>query len=503
MKTRIIFALFALLFQLPYSYSQTGKKEIAALDAYIEKSIRDWEVPGMTVSIVKDGKIILSKGYGVRNMHHPEKVDTKTIFGIASTTKAMTAMAVGMLVDEGKLNWNDKVVDYMPELRFDDAYITANTRVKDLLTHNTGLGNTDFLWYIRNDLNGDEILDKVADIPMTYGFRGGYVYQNIMYLAAGKLIEKVSGIPWGAFVEQRIFKPLGMAGSYPNRAASMPEKNRSTPHYKIDGNIETIQDMDADQVAPAGAVWSNAEDMTKWMICLLDSSKYAGGRLVSSETYNTLFKPHTLIPEESFYPTTKLTKPNWTSYGLGWFQHDYQGRMVNFHTGSLSGTIAIMGLIKEENLGVYILGNLDHAEVRHAIMYKVFDHFLKVKPRDWSKEVMDLYRTFEDAEKDREEELINKKVENTSPSLDLKNYTGTYFSPLYGEVSVELESEKLLIRVTNELSLTLEHWHYDVFQGAYSKKEWGKTLVQFVLNQDGKVYEMTFDNLSYSKVPEE
>src|SRR6187551_106223 len=409
-------------------------KKLQQFDAYVIKAQKEWEVPGLSIAIVKDGQVIFTKGYGVRELGKADAVDAQTIFSCASTTKAMTATCMGMLVDEGKVNWDDAVQKYLPEFQLFDPYITREIKIRDLFIHDTGVGNADFLWTIM-DINSDEVLKKMRWVEPSYSLRSSFIYQNIFYLAAGKVIEKISGKTWDQFITERIFKPLKMDRTVPLQK-TVKDMNKTMPHDKVEGKITVIHDDVADNIAPAGSVWSNAEDMAKWMLSMLDSSKYAEGRLVSAKTWTEMFKPQVLVPEAEFYPTMQLTKPNWTTYGLGWFQQDYKGHKTNYHTGSLSGAVALHAQLPDQRLGIYIFGNLDHAEVRHALVYKAFDHFALGGTRDWSVEFLKLYGDMKVA---REKEIAAfeaKRVLNTKPSLSIENYTGKYSDPLYGELEV-------------------------------------------------------------------
>lgn len=486
MKITSILLAISLLYNLK-TLAQVSPAAIQQLDTYIEKARQQWEAPGLAVGVVKDGKVIFAKGYGVRELGKPEKVDAQTIFAICSTTKAMTAAAMGMLVDEGKVSWDDKVIKHLPDFQLFDAYVTRELRIRDLFTHNAGLGNADFLWG-DTDLSSDSILHQMRLVRPAYPFRGGYTYQNIMYLAAGKVIEKVSKMSWEDFLQKRIFQPLSMTNTYSNQQRSLVQKNRSIPHYKIESKIIPITDSNADAIAPAGAVWSSIEDMAKWTQFVLDSAKINGKRLLKSETYTEWLKPQAIVTDAGFYPTQTLTKPHWKTYALGWFQQDYKGRAVSFHTGSLAGTVAILGTIPDEKLGVYVFGNLDHAEVRHAIMYKVFDVFGGTENgRDWSTEFKTLYDDIAKKAEETEQKQIAKRVANTKPSLPLERYIGTYAEPLYGAMKVELKNGKLYIQANSKASLSLEHWHYDTFQGNWNKAWDGKSLITFQLDGNGEV----------------
>ncbi len=487
--------LFWLLFILFSTTNGFAQANMSKLDAYIQKSLQQWEVPGFALAVIKDGKVLLSKGYGVRELGKPEPVNEQTIFDICSTTKAMTATVMGLLVDEGKVRWDDRVVDHMPEFQMYDPYATREVRVRDLFTHNAGLGNADFLWGSVEELSQEEILKRVRLIEPTYPFRGGYTYQNIMYLAAGKLIEKLSGMSWENFMAERLFKPLGMTNTYATRELSLLQTNRSTAHHQAEGQIMPIKDMSADAIAPAGAIWSCVADMAKWTQFMLDSAKVNGARLLKPETYAELLRPQIVIHPSQFYPTVQLTKPHWTTYALGWFQHDYNGRAVSFHTGSLPGTVAIIGLIPDEKLGVYMLGNLDHAEVRHALMYKVFDVFAGVENgRDWSTEMLQLYQGITQNIAKAQAEWEAKRTPNTKPTHELSAFIGKYTDPLYGSVEVTIENNQLIIK--GELaSVKLAHWHYNTFYGKWNDEAWrAPTFVTFRIGADGTPDALEADN---------
>jgi len=491
----ILFIPFALLAQ---KKDATLLKKVQAFDNYIQQAQKDWQIPGLAITVVKDGKVLLQKGYGVRELGKSDAVNTQTLFACASTTKAMTAVAMGILVDEGKVSWSDPVQKHLPNFLLYDTYMTREITVRDLFTHNTGVGNADFLWALMN-ISSDEVLKKMRDVEPSYSLRSSFIYQNIFYLAAGKIIENASGKPWHVFMNEKIFQPLGMTRTYPF-LKDAPTANMTMPHYKIDGKITAIEHFSADQIAPAGSVWSSIEDMTKWMTVMIDSSKYQGGRLLSKDTWVEMFKPQVIVPAQEFYPTASLTKPNWTTYGLGWFQQDYQGRKVNLHTGSLDGAIAIHAQLPSEKLGLYVFGNLDHAELRHALIYKAFDDFALGGTVDWSKAFLALYQDLQSKEDKQTAAFESKRVMNTKTSLPLAAYAGNYTSPLYGELTVTPSGDMLALNLNDMVKATLPHWHFDMFYGDYDKKWFGKANAQFFLNGKGEVSKVSLSGLEFTKV---
>lgn len=482
----------------------SGQDQIATLDRYVEASRIAWNVPGMTVTVVRDGKVIFAKGYGVRELGKSEKVDVDTLFGCMSTTKAMTAVALGMLVDEGKVGWDDKVIEHLPDFRVADPYVANELRIRDLLTHNAGLGNADFLWALTPEIGADEIVRRMRFAPQAYSLRGGFIYQNIMYLVAGKVVEKASGMSWERFMKERVFDPLGMKNTFPSYEYHKNYANRSSAHFEVNGTIRPIPEDSADPVAPAGAVWSTANDVGKWVNFMLGNTTVGGKQLLKPETYKELLRPQVIIPPSGgFYPTAALTKPHWTTYGLGWFQHDYRGEKIDFHTGSLDGRTAIIGLIPDKKLGVYVFGNLDHAEVRHALMYKVFDLFgFGDNSRDWSTELKTLYGGLKEAADKAVAEAKAKRKPGTKPSLPLESYAGKYADPFFGEMTVELVDGKLKLIAGKELSATLDHWQFDTFSAKWSREWWGDALISFRIGAvSGDVEAIDLDGAVMRKVP--
>jgi CubicO group peptidase (beta-lactamase class C family) len=475
------------------SAAQTGAVDAAVreFDAYVAKAARDWGVPGLAIAVVRNDSVLLARGYGVRQLGAPGAVDRQTLFGIMSTTKAMTAAAVAMLVDEGKLGWDDPVAKWLPELQLADAYVTRELRVRDLLTHSAGLGNADRLW-VRGDLGTAEILRRVRWLEPAYSFRSSFMYQNVMYGAAGEVIARASGMSYPEFLRTRLFVPLGMARSYPTHGAMVAARdaNTSRAHYRIRDTVRVIDEVAVDALPAAGSVWSTAADMARWARFLLDSARVEGRRLISSRAFAELFRPQVIVPDAEFYPTTRRTNPHWTTYGLGWFQQDYAGRFLAFHTGSLDGRTAIIGLVPDARMGVVVLGNLDHAEVRHALMLRAVDTFTRGGPaRDWSTELLALYGDLRRRADSSRVAADARHVAGTRPSHPLAAYAGTYVHRAYGPIVVTEQGGALRLRAgvgpQNEGRLT--HWQYDSFRVLYGDGRDAPRLVQFIVGVNGAV----------------
>lgn len=497
---------------------QDGVFDPDAFDAYVEAAVETWGAPGLAVAVVRDGDLLFERGYGVLELGRPEGVDEHTRFAIGSTTKAMTAAAIGMLVDEGKLAWDDPVIRHLPGFELYDPWVTRELRVRDLLTHRAGLGNADFLWY-EQETTSTEILYRVRYLYPAYSFRSSYIYQNIMYLAAGEVVEAASGMAWEDFVSERIFEPLGMTGTIALASRIEDQPNVAVPHDSIapataepgsggpehrrppEASVVPIENASVDPVAPAGSVWSSVHDMSRWVRFLLAGGVSPGGeRLLEDETVDELFTPQIVLREGMFYPTARLTEPDFMSYGLGWFQQDYRGLKVDFHTGSIDGMVAIVGLVRERGLGVVVLANRDHVELRHALMLRVFDLFdPHGEPRDWSAELKELYDGIAATARLEREERLAERVEGTTPSHPLSDYVGTYEDRLFGTVEVTRAGDGLRLEYGPGLQGRLEHWHYDTFRVRFDAAWRGERLVTFRLGTGGDIARLEMGGAEFAR----
>jgi CubicO group peptidase (beta-lactamase class C family) len=485
MKNHIFFIfLFAII--LSGSAQQEGNNK--KLDAMIVQGMKDWKVPGLAAIVVKDGEVVFQKTYGVKNLETKEPVDENTLFNMASTTKAVVAIAMGMLVDDGKLDWDDKVTDYVPYFKLSDPYTTADARVKDLLTHNLGISNADALWTL-DSLSTKKTIQRFKFAKKTYPLRGGFTYQNIMYAVAGEVIAAASGKPWNEFVQERIFDPLEMNRTQAIAADIFKVGNYVTPYLNdADDGVVQVDYGFSDQIGPAGMICSTAHDISNYLTFLVNDGVYKSDTLVKPKTFKKLFEPHSFLGTTGTYPTNTLTKPHWNTYGLGWFQQDYKGHKLDFHTGSLFGLVAIAGIMHDKDVAVYVFANLDHAELRHAILYKAMDLYaFQDDGRDWHKEVFSLYEGFkkkniESAKKDKAE-----RVKNTKPSLPLLDYEGTYTNSMLGNAQVTLLNGQLQINFNDFMSYEAEHWHYDTFVTNKDPRFYEKLKVNFDLSEAGKI----------------
>ncbi len=495
-RLSVVVCLFGLLFAVQHSAltQQTQKEPIKGLDAYITKALKDWEVPGLAIAIVKDDKVVYAKGYGVQKLGESTPVNERTIFAIGSTTKAMTVACLGMLVDEGKLSWDDPATKHLKGFQLYDPYVTRELSVRDLVTHRSGLERADLLWY-SSPYSREEILFRIRYLKPAWSFRSRYGYQNILYLAAGQIIPELTGKSWDELIQERLFKPLGMTSTTTSTRQLEGMSNVATPHAIIDQKVQPIRWVNIDNVAPAGSVNSNVLDMAQWIRLNLNEGVLDGKRLLSKEVVEEMQTPQTIIRLDSL---TKALRPSthFAAYGLGWVLNDYLGRKIVSHGGAIHGMRARVLLVPEEKLGIVTLINSTRDAVQNGIIFWILDSYLNVKPRDWSAEYLKNQKLAEErasaARKKREEE----RVKNTRPSLTQDQYLGTYRNEMYGDVTISEQNGKLLMRFYPGMEGELEHWHHDTFRVIWHDRTRGDEFVTFTLNTAGKVESLKWDGLA-------
>ncbi|HET7620909.1 MAG TPA: serine hydrolase [Gemmatimonadaceae bacterium] len=482
-------AVAATLVALPagaYAQQRAGRApDMAALDRYVARAARDWDVPGLAIAVVKGDSLVFAKGYGVIEQGKPARVDEHTRFAIGSTTKAMTVTALAMLADEGKLSFDDRVIDHLPNFRLHDAWATRELTIRDLLTHRTGLPGTDLLW-IFDSYPADEIFRRIRYVEPESSFRSHWEYQNVMYALAGAIVEEASGMSWADFLRKRIFEPLGMTETIPLVAELPGKPNVAVPHAEEGDSVRVVSIRTTDPVAPAGSVWSSVHDMSIWMRFVLDSGRVGDKRLVKPETFREMVAPEMRAPMNE-YPALQLSRPHFFSYAIGWFVQDYQGETVWMHTGSIDGMSAIIGLLPGQRAGVYVLANLDHAELRHALMYRVFDMYEGNQPRDWSAELHKLFADRGARMDAARAKRDSSRAKNTHPTLPLAKYVGTYNDSTYGNVDITLAGDALRFRFVKGDAQPLEHLEYDSFQAKAKNTLEPDPMVSFVLDGSGGV----------------
>ena len=472
------------------------------LSAATERGMELWHVPGMSVAVVTQDQVLFRKGFGQTGLENGKPIDEHTLFAIASTTKAMLVMGLLTLVDEEKLSLDDPIIKHIPELHFSDPMLTQQLTVRDLLAHRTGLPSTDF-WSFFQDMPLDEQLIRMQTVPTAAPVRTRLIYQNTMFEITGLQIERLSGQRWHDFLTERIWHPIGMHETYGERGQIGTDQSHVTPHLYLQDQLKVAKwDFRADYADAAGSVWSSIHDMSLWAQFLLRNGvTSAGDRLVSEQSIGQMFEPHQLSSASDFYPTAELTKPNWRSYGLAWYQQDFQGRKIDFHTGSLSGLIAIIGLDRAGDRAVVVLGNRDHAEMRHALLWDVMDNSIAGEKRDWNQQVFDLYESRKTKDQEEWEDIKKKRLKRTKPSLPLTTYAGTYRSEIMGDVALEQGGGKMTLKTTR-IDFEMSHWHLDTFLIEFKNWEM-REFVNFNIGPDGTISSFNFGGATFKRVEPE
>ena len=464
------------------------------IDAWVARAMEIFDVPGLGLAIVKDGQIVLAKGYGVRKLGAQDPVDGKTLFGVASNTKVFTAAALGLLVEEGKIQWDAPVVRYLPAFQMWDPWVTRELTVRDLLVHRAGLGlgAGDLLWWPPSTYNRAEIAHRLRFIRPATSFRSAYAYDNVLYLVAGQLIEAVSGQRWEDFVTARILTKAGMTGLNVLHSAAVGGGNVAATHARVDGQVRPIAPFVSDNTNPAGGINSSAEDMAKWMNVLLAGGVLPdGSRLLSDATMRQLTSIVTpLAPARNLPPELAPQRHYFAGYALGLNVRDYRGARMWTHTGGLPGYVSRVMMLPDTRLGVTVLTNQESGEAFDAIAYRIVDHYLGAPPHDW----VEAYRTVtmrsEAMMAEREKKAAASRAAASKPSLALDRYAATYEDAWYGDIAITLEQGKLVMKFSRTPSLVgdLEHWQYDTFVVRWRDRELrADAFVTFALNPDGSI----------------
>lgn len=445
MKKIIVF--LAGLFLFSFSQAQISGKQV---DSLVQKSLKTFDVPGIAVAIIKDGKVILSKGYGVTSLNTNEKMNEHTRFGIASNSKAFTAAALGMLVDSGKIKWTTPVTDIIPEFKLYAPYVTENFMIADLLTHRSGLGlgAGDLMFWPGNpDFSKEDIIHNLRYLKQVSQFRTKYDYDNLLYMVAGEVVAKVSGMSWEDFIESHIMKPLGMEESAASYSRLKDKGNVIDPHVPVNGKVRVVARDINETLNAAGGIYSSVYDMSKWAIMQMNDGMFGEGlkqSLFSKKVHNEMWTIHTAIPtgENSDYKT------NFAGYGLGWFLRDEMGHKVATHTGGLLGIVTQVTLIPDMKLGIIVFTNQQDGGAFVSITNSIKDAYYGIKGKDRIKEVFD--------KEQESRNYANKIVTNVWNEInsiktklsvdDLKKYTGTFKDPWFGNVIISLRNGTLFFQ---------------------------------------------------------
>lgn len=463
------------------------------LDAYVARSMKTFDVPGMAVAIVKDGKILVAKGYGVRKLGDPTPVDEFTMFAIGSNTKAFTTAALATLVDEGKLSWDDPVYQRLPGFIMYDPYVSHEMTIRDLLTHRSGmgLGEGDLLFWPHTTYTRAEVIYKLRFMKPQSSFRSHYAYDNLLYMTAGQIIPAVTGTSWDDYVPKRIFAPLGMTHTKTSNTLFQNGDDYAYPHSRVDGKLQVIPVEDLDNAGPAGSINSGAADMAKWVQLQLNHGKFVDrdGRLFSEERSKEMWSGQTILPIGELPAPLAALKASFADYALGWGLRDYHGRKLVGHTGGVGGFVSRVMLVPEEKLGVVILTNAEQDGAFDSILYHVLDYYFHLPPTDW---IAAFKAVADQEEKDAAETM--KKAEgardaNSKPSLPLEKYAGVYNDAWYGPITIRMEDGALTISFNHSPGMIgdLQHWQHDTFKAHWRTRTIEDAFITFALNPDGSI----------------
>lgn len=512
MKKQI--ALFSIAFifiglQL-FAQDKNFKKQVKEFDKYCELALDDWNVPGMAVAIVKDGETVFAKGYGVTNSITKEKVNENTLFAIASNSKSFTAASLAILVDKGEIKWDDKVQKYLPWFQLYNPYVSANMTIRDLLCHRSGLKTFagDLLWY-GTKYSRKEVVERAKFLKPTYGFRTHFGYSNIMYLAAGLIVEEVSGQTWDQFITTNFFTPLNMNRTQTSILPLANMENVAAPHNIVNDSVFPIVWQNWDNIAPAGSIISSANDMTAWMRLQLNRGIFENDTIFSKKSSHQMWTQQ-IAQNVSSRSKNAFPSTSFKGYGLGWSLYNYYGKKIVQHGGGYDGMLSMVSLIPEENLGIVVLTN-QNEPLYYAIAQQALDIFLNENKseRDWSKMLLPPPTDSNNSATKTKEENI-EKVENHT--LPLEEYCGTYGGDIYGDAIVSIKNNKLHIDLlpTTGFESELKHKTCNAFsikmEGFPSLPE---GVLNFLIDEKGDSYKLTiyipnpdfdFGELEFNKI---
>jgi CubicO group peptidase (beta-lactamase class C family) len=468
---------------------------VAALDAHLSATLAAWNAPGLAVSVVKDGEVIFIKGFGVRKLGGGP-VTPETKYAIASTTKAFTTTAMAILADDGKMSWDDPVRKHLPTFRLSDPLADQHVTLRDLVSHRTGISRNDQLW-LSTVLGREELMARIAFLPLARPFRALYQYQNILYMAAGEAVGKASGGTWEDFVHKRILAPLGMNGTDFSARDAYKAADLAMPYAKRDGQVREQEWRTYDNIGGAGAMNSTLADMTLWLRMQLAGGIFKDQRIVSAKNLRETHTPQMIMPLDEEWREAN-PESNMAAYGLGWIVQDYRGRHMVSHGGSLHGFRSIVAMLPNEGIGLVAWTNLGDSLLPPAIRNAVFDRLLGLPERDWNALFLALSAKREGVLAEARAKRAAERAKESRPSLPLAGYAGDYENPAYGTARVFLAGDSLAL-TWNRVAASLNHWHYDTFRSAEDRLG-DDALATFVLGPEGKPVELRFLGQSFRRV---
>lgn len=465
-------------------------------------------IPGATITIVENGRVTMARGFGVTDLAAPRPVNADTIFSTGSTGKAFTVAALAILVDEGRIRWDDRVIDHMPDFRMYDPWVTREMTIRDLLVHRSGLGlgAGDLLFVPRSNLTRAETVRRLRNIRPATSFRSGYAYDNVLYMVAGQLIEEVTGQSWEQFVRERVFRRLGMNHSTDSNPDRLRSPNHATPHARLNGAIRGLGDqvpLDPSSdisvnAAPAGGLAISANDMAHWLnVQLAHGQMPDGTRLFSEQASRDMWNPTVIQPISPRPPALRATQPMFDTYALGWDVQEYRGARLIWHGGAVFGSLAAVALLPDRNIGIYIAVNSEEGEMVRGLMYELLDHYLGL-PRDTWPEKLHAFRLERSAGAAAALQAPAAQPAQVGPSLPVARYAGVYSDPWYGQITIRESGGQLNVEFPHVPGLTavLEHYQYDTFRTRYNDHSVEPAYVTFSLGAQGNVDRITMRAVS-------
>lgn len=441
---KIFLVLLIALAQTGFAQTDTLPSFIKdSLDSYVNKALTDWQIPGVSVCIVKNGKVVVMKGYGVRDIGSADKVDENTLFMIGSNSKAFTATALAMLDAGKKLSLDDKVQKWLPDFKLYDPWVAKEANIRDLLCHRLGFETFqgDFMFF-DSDLTTAEVREKMGKLKPMYGFRSKWGYTNSAFMTAGEIIPKVTGKSWAEFVTDSIFKPLGMNNSLALSKDIKTASNKCAAHTVVMGELKKIPYGNIDNLAAAGSISSSVNDMSKWVIAQLNNGKLDGKEIIPARAIAQTRTPHSIMGNGGHM----FNKAHFNLYGLGWFLEEYAGRKIVAHTGGVNGFVTSVCLVPEEKLGIIVLTNTDANNFFEALRNEIEDAYLGLPYRNYSKIFLGFQQGDEKEKAKQYKEILDSIAMNPKTELPLTAYAGEYMHDVYGKMNIKIEDGKLIMR---------------------------------------------------------
>lgn len=471
------------------TYAQTPSFVTDSLDRYVERALAGWDIPGVAVLVVKDGKVIVAKGYGYLETGKPEKVDGNTLFMIASNTKAFTGTAMAMLEQEKKCSLNDRVKKYLPEFKMQDAWVSDHLTLTDVMSHRIGMETFqgDFMYW-ESALTRDEVIQKFGLLTPEYDFRARWGYCNAGFVIAGDCLEKITGVTWANYVKDNIIKPLDMNRTLVLTAETSDATNIASAHTMVGGKLVVIPRCQIDNLAPAASMSSSVNDLSHWLIMQLDSGRYKGKQVIPWQAIRKTRYPQSIIRRAS-HP---FNTAHFNLYGLGWDLMDYEGREIVSHTGGVDGFVTSVTLLPEENLGIVVLTNTDVNGFYQALKWEIIDSYLDLPYRNYSQFYLDRYKPALESQWKTEEAWQDTVKMKNQPPVKLTKFEGTYRNFAYGTATLNSKGNYLEMTLEHHPGLTgkLEYISGNRFLCTYSHPLWGIKVFPFVI-EDGKVKSFT------------